>query len=972
MKINAFEKELNLTSSLVRELAQIGISSVQELAELSSGYIESHFSWPKTELISLAKEKAAHLMKNEAIAASASRHSDEADESTDEYRDPNDRRIEDLHLSVRSTNALLRGGYFYISQIKDLKRDEILRLKNIGQGSVNEIIEVIQQYIAGELMLEKPSENASDDSSAAAMLLADIPVSELGLSTRGYNCLRKNGIHTVGKLSEMKEEDILKLKGLGKDTVAEIVSKLAGYTALYCNRSEDEHPIDEDKSSVQEQINFLAHELHHAWGSTLSFWITTVTKHVDTEQPFDRDAVLCTIHNDSSLYEAQESAVCHFIESNGNASDKSSITAFLADKLVPEQRVDGILQRIAAAGRIGINGDTVTRIYPSIKAYAKTLKDRQRRCLEQKLEGQTLEEIGVTEGITRERVRQIIAKALKNRPRLAEDDYVPFFERYECSMEDFLLAFGEEPFVYYYIELAANREKNRLPLMEAVEDTSLSAKMRRGIEKAAYKNYIYLDGVRVPKQRPELVQYYIRQYCAEQTNYTDFEKGYHSFLEQIGLAGDQGLTLNSRTYENRFAEDNRSVLWRKGRSFRYYEIDEIDSKTFVDALHLDRFRDVSISTLLLFRENPELMREYDIRDEYELHNLLKKLLAKEKTDITFPKMPVINFGKSDRGSQVLEVLLLYAPISANKLAAEYEKTYGFQAASALSNDFHAIEEYFHNGIYTIDSPALPPEHFEQLKAILTADYYTISDIRDLYTRTIPDADLQYINPYTLKTLGFHVYEGYVVSKRYSNAIEYFRSLLANRDIVDLNELPKSITDNGTFSGLRYDLQREHEWMEFSPNRLVSIHRLEAAGYTKADMIDYCDAVTKWVLPGTFVTPVSLRKSGFAHPLEDLGFEDWFYSSLIWMDPRFRSLRIGGTRLSVLSDRQPSFNDLLAEILQRNNDRMDIYELRSYLEEQYGIMLEKDKLVFMIRKSDMYYDSIMEAVYTDYETYYEEI
>lgn len=110
MEIKAFEKELNLTSSLVQELAQKGISSVQELAELSSGYIESHFSWPKTELISIAKEKAAHLMKNEAIAASASRHSDEADESTDEYHDPNDHRIEDLHLSVRSTNALLRGG----------------------------------------------------------------------------------------------------------------------------------------------------------------------------------------------------------------------------------------------------------------------------------------------------------------------------------------------------------------------------------------------------------------------------------------------------------------------------------------------------------------------------------------------------------------------------------------------------------------------------------------------------------------------------------------------------------------------------------------------------------------------------------------------------------------------------------------------------------------------------------------------
>ena len=40
--------------------------------------------------------------------------------------------------------------------------------------------------------------------------------------------------------------------------------------------------------------------------------------------------------------------------------------------------------------------------------------------------------------------------------------------------------------------------------------------------------------------------------------------------------------------------------------------------------------------------------------------------------------------------------------------------------------------------------------------------------------------------------------------------------------------------------------------------------------------------------------------------------------------------------------------------------------------QYGIVLDKDKLAFLIRKSDMYYDGIMKAAYTDYDTYYAEI
>lgn len=39
---------------------------------------------------------------------------------------------------------------------------------------------------------------------------------------------------------------------------------------------------------------------------------------------------------------------------------------------------------------------------------------------------------------------------------------------------------------------------------------------------------------------------------------------------------------------------------------------------------------MEITSLKLFRDYPDLMREYDIRDEYELHNLLKKLVNQFK------------------------------------------------------------------------------------------------------------------------------------------------------------------------------------------------------------------------------------------------------------------------------------------------------------------------------------------------------
>jgi hypothetical protein len=43
-----------------------------------------------------------------------------------------------------------------------------------------------------------------------------------------------------------------------------------------------------------------------------------------------------------------------------------------------------------------------------------------------------------------------------------------------------------------------------------------------------------------------------------------------------------------------------------------------------------------------------------------------------------------------------------------------------------------------------------------------------------------------------------------------------------------------------------------------------------------------------------------------------------------------------------------------------------------LENHYGITLPKEKILTTIGGTELYYDKIMEAVYIDYDTYFEEI
>ena len=54
-------------------------------------------------------------------------------------------------------------------------------------------------------------------------------IEELDLSVRSYNCLKRAGIQTILELTDRTEEDMMKVKNLGKKSLKEIKEKLIAY-----------------------------------------------------------------------------------------------------------------------------------------------------------------------------------------------------------------------------------------------------------------------------------------------------------------------------------------------------------------------------------------------------------------------------------------------------------------------------------------------------------------------------------------------------------------------------------------------------------------------------------------------------------------------------------------------------------------------------------------------------------------------
>ena len=56
----------------------------------------------------------------------------------------------------------------------------------------------------------------------------EMTIEELDLSVRSYNCLKRAGINTVEDLSNKSEEDMMKVRNLGKKSLEEVINKLYG------------------------------------------------------------------------------------------------------------------------------------------------------------------------------------------------------------------------------------------------------------------------------------------------------------------------------------------------------------------------------------------------------------------------------------------------------------------------------------------------------------------------------------------------------------------------------------------------------------------------------------------------------------------------------------------------------------------------------------------------------------------------
>lgn len=876
--------------------------------------------------------------------------------------------IEDFDISVRSYNALRRGNVRYLYEAVLYYPEGFSAFRNMGAKSIDEICGIIENYVldhyeqitaymSGEgVALEEPVkidiEQETDpfkltilqllmhptykEKAKKYLLENNIPVEQMGLSVRSVNAFMRSNILSFYDALSVYPDNLSSLRNIGAKSIDEIktrmeyyISKMQNAVSAYCSGDmsamySDEFVFDTVMSCF-EDIGFKG----------ISF------KQIRDVFPDEFD----------------ETRI------------KQCIGELLADKKL--EYVDFRLYRV----------------YPSVYSVIEqsSLEYEEKDILQKKLGGMTLEAIAQEYGVTRERIRQKFEKNFKKlRAQLQtnygffifdEDYYAYLYSNYEVIKEMWLDFLGVPGKTFSY--LVNSHAKGKTQISEALSDPKIDLILKFKIQDYLNRNKILIDGQLIERQRSDIEDYALSKVARDELSYDEFAERYNELLQQNGIDFDERLYYTDevrRTRSNRLS-DSMFCLWKQGEKLRYYDISSQDYEELLQTLNLGKYTDIELSTLKFIEDFPEIMKKYDIRDQYELHNLLKKIVnVKDYHDMAFHRQPMIQFGEFDRAKALYSVLEAVAPVTTEELADYIHMEFGYDKATTMWTYLQSLNQFYHQGVYSIDFKRIPNDRVSLFKERLTEEFYYISEVKEIYKEMFGDVDLEEINPFSLKSMGFAVFTTYVI-QNFQTAESYFTHLLTSQDVYDISTLNGKFMNLKTYYCVYIALRQNYDIFLFDKNQAITMNRLSKLGITKEDIKKFCDDVVEFAEEGTCFTMHSLREAGFVSELDDLGFDDYFYAGILAMDPRFMWQHVFGVIvLSIKTGRNEeiiSKKSFLIYALSKY-DSVDLDDFISDCLEEYGINIsDRYEITRAVAGTDMYYDSIMAKVYRNKNCYYAE-
>lgn len=222
--------------------------------------------------------------------------------------------IEKLDLTIREYNNLRRAGIQTVQDIIDYDEKYegygLEKIRNLSSRGANEIRRKIEIY---RIILEDDSIEIEDsqeispeeEERLARERILETSVKELDLSARSFNHLYGAGIYKLSNLIYKSKKELLKVSGIGKESVDEIISKLSEYGIVFNQYGELDFEDTQEQTELSDGISIEQLDLSvRAYNCLYRAGIRTVQDVLDR----DEEDGLKRVRNlgNKSIYEIRE------------------------------------------------------------------------------------------------------------------------------------------------------------------------------------------------------------------------------------------------------------------------------------------------------------------------------------------------------------------------------------------------------------------------------------------------------------------------------------------------------------------------------------------------------------------------------------------------------------------------------------------------------------------------------------------
>ncbi len=876
--------------------------------------------------------------------------------------------IDDLPISIRLKNILHRNSLFTLGDVLDYPREQFAGMKGIGKSTLMELDQVIKSHQRPASLLDASGVSVSYDTS----------IQKLDFGRGVSEVLQKNSFENLRDVLRYPTEKWYDLPGLRVSQVLELIDRMEVYRNRARATAARKREL-ENKDTPAEQLSEEAKSL-----ITFADMILVTYEYVMSvlhDKNEEKRTIAEKLWEEEKIQEAVKAWVLLWLK----VKKYDGISLFELSQQFPELVYDdeifgNLLKEMEAEGQIRRKDDMIFRVYPSALEYLSSFgNERQRKMIQLRLAGLSLEEVAKKMGITREGVRQVQNKIFRSLPLVEEGYWLSTKERFsQLTEEDFQFVFQLSAETVHFLNLwgggfpgpSKSTKEGRIHelhhvLQDAETDEETYKRAQERLQEIS--PYFLIDGKKIPQKRDALIRFAIKTYCQEQRTSKELKDYYDGLRQKLGKeATDPSFDIDLRYLEHYFASLN--VLASGRKRMRYYDILANDYGELLDGLDFSSYANVIVSARKFFLDYPKLMEQYDIRGEGELHNLLKKLwdygqynqYVDESHQLTCEKMPMMRFGKADRAQQIVQLLRENDPISYMDFAALIEKEFGIPQTIALANWIQPVEKYLANGTYIMNKSHLPSEQIEHMKRILTEDFYLTAEIRDAYTEEFPEVNPWDIGVAAIYQMGFTLHGKYVIRSTYKNATDFFEQLFSKEDVVDLQEKSEFLLSSSC-GVVSQRLQENCQIAEVEPGVFYHARLLAERGVSQEAIADFRRAVYDFMNEEKCFTIHSLRRKGFVLPWAEGRWSDWFYASLLSSDSEhFNCQRFGKVKLlrRRKMQRKLSFIDLLEEITDEASYMLTIDEIRQILRVKYGMDVNVTKIKEAAQSDDMFEDKIL--------------